>query len=262
MFPREALTELARENQKVIVVAIRLLDEIQRRNGPVAQSHVPDATGVSALVYEEVKDKLAKYFPYHGGRYHFPTEVERPEPWDIEPKNAKKLDRALATLKTERERANRDDPKTKLILRLQKLLGESFREAERKYYMLTRTHSVQRVEGAVARAEEKQPHSPFGYLLNLLKSGETFAPPTGGAGGRTGPMVVFAFQKPANAETAKAEQIGWEAPSRFDADGNPVWPTGERRAVWRMRTGHVQLTEPRKGETPPSHIENPGVIVK
>lgn len=261
MLPRDTLLNLAEENQKVIVAAVRLLAEMQRRGGPVSQSQLPDVAQISSLVFEDIKPKLAKYFPLRGGRFHFPEEVAKPDPWDVEDPKSKQADRALATLRSEHERMKADDPRTKLIRRMQDLLSCDFRAAEKQFFFLARSHSFERVESAVSKAETRSPRpdEPMGFLLSQLKNG--FAGPP--AQSRPSqPRTVFAFQKPANAEYSKSEVIGWEAATNFRPDGSPIWPSGERRLMWRLRNGHIQYTAARDGETPPSHVEDPGYVVR
>ncbi|WP_293811833.1 hypothetical protein [uncultured Bosea sp.] len=261
MLPRDTLLSLAEENQKVIVAAVRLLAEMQRRGGPVSQSQVPDIAQISSLVFEDIKQKLAKFFPLRGGRFHFPEAVAKPDPWDLDDPKSKQADRALATLRSEHERMKADDPRTRLILRMQALFGGDFRAAEKQFFFLSRSHSFERVDAAVARAEalSPRPNEPMGYLLSQLKNGSF------GVLGQTKsgqPRTVFAFQKPANAEYSKSEIIGWEAATKFNPDGSVIWPDGARRMIWRLRSGHIQYTAARDGETPPSHTDDPGFIVR
>lgn len=261
MLPRDTLLNLAEENQKVIVAAVRLLAEMQRRGGPVSQSQIPDVAQISSLVFEDIKPKLAKYFPLRGGRFHFPEEIAKPDPWDVEDPKSKQADRALATLRSEHERMNNDDPRTRLIRRMQTLFGGDFRTAEKQFFFLARAHSVERVDAAVARAEARSPRpdEPMGFLLSQLKNG-SFGLSSHGRSPQ--PKTVFAFQKPANAEYAKSEIIGWEAATNFKPDGSPIWANGDRRLIWRLRNGHIQYTPARDGETPPSHTEDPGFLVR
>lgn len=261
MFSRDHILNLASENQKTITAAVRLLAEMQRRGGPVSQTQVAEVAQITSLVFEDIKPRLAQYFPLRGGRFHFPEEVAKPDPWDVEDPKAKQAERAFDALRAQHQRSEATDPRTKLILRLQKLASCEFKAAERQYFFLARSHSVDRIEAAVQRAEARSPApaEPFGFILALLKSGSPIA---GGTARPRQPTTVFAFVKPANAEAAKATIIGWEAATKFAPDGSAIWPSGARRLIWRLRTGHTQYTPPRADEVPPSHLEDPGIMVR
>lgn len=261
MFDAQALVDLSKKGQKQIVVAIRLAAALAERGRSISRHEAAAVCKVSELVFEEVKKDLEEFFTIHAGRIGFKDKDSLPAPWEIEdPKADQRVAKHLESLAKKQEKINADTPRGRAVRDLI-ALGRTEQEALKDYHWLSHAHGHDRLVQAIAYAMPLKPAEPIAMILSWLKR----TPSSPAASLRAlKPSVVFKYVRPANPEAAKTEFIGWEAPpDGFDLSASSfTWPQGERRRIFRQRTGHIRMELPPPGMPVPTIQQDIGVLVR
>lgn len=261
MFDAQALVDLSKKGQKQIVVAIRLAAALAERGRSISRHEAAALCKVSELVFEEIKKDLEEFFTIHAGRISFKDKDSQPAPWELDDAKAdQRVAKHLESLSKRQGKINADNPQGQAVRDLI-ALGRTEQEALKDYHWLSHAHGHDRLIQAIAHAKPLNPSDPIAMILSWLK--RTAANPTT-ALRKSRPQVVFQYVKPANPEAAKTEFLGWEAPPDGADLAAPSfeWPKGERRRIFRQRTGHIRLELPPPGMPVPSIHEDLGVLVR
>lgn len=249
---------LATMTQRHSAGAIKLAAALLERQTQVSEKEIKSLLKMDDLAYVHFKEAISPIFVFRHGKISFPTDDDAIDPWDlITDTDVERSNRALEKLRTKRAPA----PLTPAQQRLFALGGMTERQCQSFWHSQTRIYGAEAVVAAIEAAEAAKPGDPRSYIIaTLRRRAQGASSPAAQSHGRRFPTRIRAFERPVNPEAATTVLIGWEAPQTI-VDGAPVWPTGQRRRIHRLRTGQIHYETPDPSVPVPSHDEDPGFIV-
>lgn len=234
-----------------IPAAVRLAAVLAARE-TISEHEAPKAAQITTRTWDKIRPALSELFKFSGGKVSF-ARGENLDAFD--------LIAIRSEWQKEKEKKQGKYPTDPRILDLIDL-GLEPRDATSLARHIVRTYSESHLLRAIKVTREKTPPplEPKAFILSVVKGAFT------GAGGGVvvagmRPKRIKRFVRVANPEAAKTEFLGWEAPIAIEG-GMTKFPAGQRRMVYRNRSGQIQLVAPRSDQAVPGVDHDPGVTIE
>ncbi len=216
----------------------------------LTEQQAAQAANVQARVWDRIRPDLAGLFTFSRGLVSLPPYE------DLDGFDLLAL-RTAARDKTKRPMKPPSDPRVLELINL----GMEQKPAADLVKFAVRTYGADHFSAALGIAKDRRPDEPRGFIIKVIQNR------IGATAGQADPLVAGTAAKSIprmvrvqNPEAAKAEMVGWEAPT-LDAMGVATYPKGYRRQVWRDRTGIAKYSDPPQGAVIPTPLQDPGVIL-
>lgn len=245
------IIRISRIEAEAIPAAVKIAAALLSREH-IPETEAPKAAQITVRKWDKIRHHMSDIFSFTGGR----ITLLRGENLDAFDLAALRSDWQAA--KTASQGKYPTDPRILDVIDL----GIEPKQATSLAKFIVKTYGESHLLRAIKVAKEKTPPplDPKAFLMSVVKGS------IGGLhGGVTIPGMrakrVKRFVRITNPEAARTELLGWEAPTSVE-NNIAVFPEGQRRQVYRTRSGSIQVVAARANTTIPGVDVDPGVIIE
>lgn len=246
------LVRLSSLDSAAIAPAVRLAVALSIKE-TILEHHAPKEAQVTARAWDKIRPDLGYLFRFSAGKITLPPDTGFDE-FDL-----LMLRASLKLGQKKKEAKYPTDPRILDLIDLGIEPAEATKLAKHIVRTYGESHLVKAIK--VAKAKEPKPLDPHNYLLGVVKAQVNAVAAGGVRVIGLGARRVKRFVRVPNPESAKTELIGWEAPSSTE-NGAVRYAKGNRRLIYRLRSGHLQFVDPKPDQPIPSAEQDPGVIIE
>lgn len=246
------LVRISSLDSAAIAPAVRLAAYLAVKES-VLEHQAPKAAQVTPRAWDKIRPALTAAFSFSAGKITLPPESDLDEFDLLYLRTELKLDPVKKASKYP------TDPRILDMIDL----GVPPADAAKLAKFIVRTYGEIHLTRAIKAAKEKVPAplEPANYLLGVVKNNVNAVASSGAVVVGMRVRRTKRYIRIPNPESASTELIGWEAPSSTEG-GVAVYPTGNRRLIYRMRNGHLELVAPKAGQHVPSAEQDPGYMIE